>query len=355
MTRPDWQNLNGEWQLRQSDHQRRPAVRHRTCPSGSTCRSRSSRRCPASSAPPTTTATTCSTGAPSPCRPAGPAAGCSCTSAPSTGRPPSGSTACRSARTPAATTRSRSTSPPQLNGGTNELVVQGLRPDRHRGRTAACRRSASRPQTPSGIFYTPTSASGRRSGWSRPPAASISSVDLLPEPGQQHAAGPGVHPRATVTGHTRARRGARRRHRGRHRHRRLHRVHRAGAERAPVVARRPVPLQPAGHAAQRRRRHGRPDDAATSACARSAQAVVNGVLRPMLNGKFVFQIGTLDQGFWPDGLYTAPTDAALRLRPAEAQGPGLQHGPQAHQGRAAALVLPRRPARPAGLAGHAVA
>jgi hypothetical protein len=39
--------------------------------------------------------------------------------------------------------------------------------------------------------------------------------------------------------------------------------------------------------------------------------VVNGVLRPKLNGEFVFQIGTLDQGFWPDGLYTAPTDAAL--------------------------------------------
>ena len=39
--------------------------------------------------------------------------------------------------------------------------------------------------------------------------------------------------------------------------------------------------------------------------------LVNGVLRPKLNGQFVFQVGTLDQGFWPDGLYTAPTDAAL--------------------------------------------
>ncbi|MGC8668715.1 MAG: glycoside hydrolase family 2 protein [Chthonomonadales bacterium] len=37
-----------------------------------------------------------------------------------------------------------------------------------------------------------------------------------------------------------------------------------------------------------------------------------GITRPMLNGHFVFQIGPLDQGFWPDGLYTAPTDAALR-------------------------------------------
>jgi len=37
----------------------------------------------------------------------------------------------------------------------------------------------------------------------------------------------------------------------------------------------------------------------------------NGVLRMMLNNKFVFQFGPLDQGWWPDGLYTAPTDEAL--------------------------------------------
>ncbi|MBA4494315.1 FIMAH domain-containing protein [Paenactinomyces guangxiensis] len=38
-----------------------------------------------------------------------------------------------------------------------------------------------------------------------------------------------------------------------------------------------------------------------------------GILRPMLNGKFVFQMGPLDQGYWPDGIYTAPTDEALRF------------------------------------------
>lgn len=32
-----------------------------------------------------------------------------------------------------------------------------------------------------------------------------------------------------------------------------------------------------------------------------------------LNGEAVFQVGPLDQGFWPDGLYTAPTDEALRF------------------------------------------
>ncbi|MFE2508222.1 PA14 domain-containing protein [Streptomyces naganishii] len=38
---------------------------------------------------------------------------------------------------------------------------------------------------------------------------------------------------------------------------------------------------------------------------------VNGVPRTMLNGKPVFMMATLDQGFWPDGLYTAPSDEAL--------------------------------------------
>ncbi|MEU6041481.1 PA14 domain-containing protein [Actinomadura sp. NPDC047616] len=39
---------------------------------------------------------------------------------------------------------------------------------------------------------------------------------------------------------------------------------------------------------------------------------VGGVNRMLLNGEPVFQMGPLDQGFWPDGIYTAPTDAALR-------------------------------------------
>ncbi len=37
-----------------------------------------------------------------------------------------------------------------------------------------------------------------------------------------------------------------------------------------------------------------------------------GALRLVLNGRPLFQYGTLDQGWWPDGLYTAPTDEALR-------------------------------------------
>ncbi|MFB6139113.1 MAG: LamG-like jellyroll fold domain-containing protein [Halosimplex sp.] len=39
---------------------------------------------------------------------------------------------------------------------------------------------------------------------------------------------------------------------------------------------------------------------------------VDGARRFTLNGEPVFHVGTLDQGFWPDGVYTAPTDEALR-------------------------------------------
>lgn len=39
----------------------------------------------------------------------------------------------------------------------------------------------------------------------------------------------------------------------------------------------------------------------------------NGIQRMMLNNEFVFQYGPLDQGWWPDGLYTAPTDEALKF------------------------------------------
>ncbi|MBR3064474.1 MAG: beta-galactosidase [Bacteroidales bacterium] len=37
----------------------------------------------------------------------------------------------------------------------------------------------------------------------------------------------------------------------------------------------------------------------------------DGILRLTLNDKPIFQYGPLDQGWWPDGLYTAPTDEAL--------------------------------------------
>ena len=37
-----------------------------------------------------------------------------------------------------------------------------------------------------------------------------------------------------------------------------------------------------------------------------------GLLRIYLNDEMLFQYGLLDQGFWPDGLYTPPTDEAMR-------------------------------------------
>jgi len=39
----------------------------------------------------------------------------------------------------------------------------------------------------------------------------------------------------------------------------------------------------------------------------------DGVLRMVLNNAPLFQYGPLDQGWWPDGLYTAPTDEALKF------------------------------------------
>jgi hypothetical protein len=41
-------------------------------------------------------------------------------------------------------------------------------------------------------------------------------------------------------------------------------------------------------------------------------ARVDGKQQLLLNGKPIFMYGPLDQGFWPDGCYTAPTDNALK-------------------------------------------
>ena len=39
---------------------------------------------------------------------------------------------------------------------------------------------------------------------------------------------------------------------------------------------------------------------------------LNGIPRIFLNNKPLFMYGPLDQGWWPDGLYAAPSDEALR-------------------------------------------
>lgn len=43
----------------------------------------------------------------------------------------------------------------------------------------------------------------------------------------------------------------------------------------------------------------------------STRRDANGIVRLELNNRALFQFGPLDQGWWPDGLYTAPTDEAL--------------------------------------------
>jgi len=43
----------------------------------------------------------------------------------------------------------------------------------------------------------------------------------------------------------------------------------------------------------------------------SSKRDANGIVRMQLNNKDYFHFGPLDQGWWPDGLYTAPTDEAL--------------------------------------------
>lgn len=56
------------------------------------------------------------------------------------------------------------------------------------------------------------------------------------------------------------------------------------------------------------------DEVASYAAMRkySSRRDANGIVRLELNNQPLFQFGPLDQGWWPDGLYTAPTDEALR-------------------------------------------
>lgn len=59
---------------------------------------------------------------------------------------------------------------------------------------------------------------------------------------------------------------------------------------------------------------GKVVDRVQSYCALRAVGVAtgaDGIKRLTLNGKPIFMYGPLDQGWWPDGLYTAPTDEAL--------------------------------------------
>ncbi|MGI5180871.1 AbfB domain-containing protein [Dactylosporangium sp. CA-152071] len=195
---------------------------------------------------------------------------------------------------------------PQLNGGNNEIVVRVYDPTDGRGEKQPIGKQTN---SPSGIFYTPTSGIWQ-TVWLEPtPVSSIYSVDIYANLAN-NTARVRVFTRGNVTGHT---------------------VFAEAMNGTTVVgsvtggftefsvpvpnARRWSPDDPFLYnlRVSLRNSAGATVDQVVSyfGMREIGKKLVNGVLRPTLNGEFIFQAGTLDQGFWPDGLYTAPTDAAL--------------------------------------------
>ncbi|GAA4171985.1 glycoside hydrolase family 2 [Phytohabitans flavus] len=197
---------------------------------------------------------------------------------------------------------------PQLNGGTNEVVVKVWDPSDTR-QNGSLPPIGKQTKTPNGIFYTPSSGIWQ-TVWLEPtPVSSISSVDLNPNL-SNNTIRVRVFTRGDVTGHSV-----------------LAEALNGGtvvgsatggfAEFAVPVpnARRWTPDDPFLYNLRvtLRNASGAQVDQTTHyfGMRQVSVGMVNGVLRPLLNGQFVFQTGTLDQGYWPDGVYTAPTDAAL--------------------------------------------
>jgi hypothetical protein len=197
---------------------------------------------------------------------------------------------------------------PRLSGGTNEIVVKVYDPtDSRQNNTLPL--IGKQTKTPSGIFYTAVSGIWQ-TVWLEPtPTSSISSVDVYPNL-SNNTLRVRVFTRGDVSGHS---------------------VLAEALNGSTVVgsatggftdfsvpvpnARRWTPDDPflynlrvtlrnSGGTQVDRTMHYFGMRTITT-------GMVNGKLRPLLNGQFVFQTGTLDQGYWPDGLYTAPTDAAL--------------------------------------------
>ncbi|MET8121913.1 AbfB domain-containing protein [Micromonospora sp. NPDC005291] len=197
---------------------------------------------------------------------------------------------------------------PQLAAGANEIVVKVWDPTDTR-QNGSLPPIGKQTKQPGGIFYTPSSGIWQ-TVWMEPvPTASISSVDVYPNLAN-NTLRVRVFTRGDVSGHS---------------------VLAEALNGSSVVGSSTggftdfsVPVPNA--------RRWSPDDpflynlrvtlrnASAATVDRTTHyfgmreittGLVNGVLRPKLNGQFVFQVGTLDQGYWPDGLYTAPTDAAL--------------------------------------------
>jgi len=59
-------------------------------------------------------------------------------------------------------------------------------------------------------------------------------------------------------------------------------------------------------------KNGIPDPQPNACRVSGVQGVPAGIVkRPSLNGNQLMLVGWLDQSYWPDGIYTAPTDQAL--------------------------------------------
>ncbi len=195
-----------------------------------------------------------------------------------------------------------------LNGGTNEVIVKVYDPtdSGHNGSHPAIGKQT---RNPSNIFYTPVSGIWQ-TVWLEPtPTSSIYSADLYPNL-SDNTLRVRVFTRGDVSGHS---------------------VLAETMNGTTVVgsatggftdfsvpvpnARRWTPDDPFLYnlRVSLRNGSGQTVDQTTHyfGMREVGTRVVNGVLRPTLNGEFVYHLGTLDQGYWPDGLYTAPTDAAL--------------------------------------------
>ena len=228
------------------------------------------------------------------------------------------STARKSARTPAATTRSRSTSPTpwrrtRPSRSWSSLVVRS-----DRRQLAAARQASPQARRASGTRRRP--ASGRRCGWRRCRRRHIERLQVVPDVDDGRSASPcecrhgatGPWSRSPGRETSRSRRWMRpcRGHRAGRRQADRHRRFRDAEALVARVARSSTACESSCI--------GETSATATQSTATSRMRKISlgkdehGVTRMMLNNKPVFQFGPLDQGFWPDGLYTAPTDEALK-------------------------------------------
>ncbi|MGC4808679.1 AbfB domain-containing protein [Micromonospora sp. DT233] len=197
---------------------------------------------------------------------------------------------------------------PYLRAGANEIVVKVWDPTDTR-QNGSLPPIGKQTKQPSGIFYTPSSGIWQ-TVWLEPvPTASISSVDVYPNLAT-NTLRVRVSTRGTVTGHS-------------VRAEALNGTTVVGSATGgftefsvPVPnARRWSPDDPFLYNLRVTLRNGQGAQVDRTmhyfGMREISTGLVDGVLRPKLNGQFVFQVGTLDQGYWPDGVYTAPTDAAL--------------------------------------------